>query len=138
MTTTTLMPLSRMLDSFFAPSACRVDADAPLQRVPRAEILEGEKDYVIRMDLPGVDREHLEIELEDETLSVKAVRDAELPEGYRALRSEFANGKISYQRSFSLGRTIEVEQVSAKLENGTLTLTLPKSQQAVARRIQVK
>ncbi len=138
MTTTTLMPLSRMLDSFFAPSACRAETDAPLRRVPRAEILEGEKDYIIRMDLPGVNRENLDIELEDETLTVKAVRDVGAPEGYRALRRETVGGKVDYERAFTLGRTVDPADVSARLENGTLTLTLPKSDQAVARRIEVE
>lgn len=138
MTTTTLMPLSHMLDSLFAPSTCRTDADAGLRRAPRAEILEGDKDYIIRMDLPGVNRENLEIEIEDETLTVKAMHDAELPEGYRVLRSEIAHGKITYHRTFTLGRTVKAEDVGAKLENGTLTLILPKSAQAVSRRIEVK
>ncbi len=140
MTTTTPMPLglSHFMDSFFAPTACRDNKGRELRRVPRAEVLEGDKDYIIRMDLPGVNRENLEIEIEDETLHVRASRERELPAGYRALRNEGTGGKISFHRAFTLGRGITSDGIKATLEDGTLTLTLPKSEQAMPRRIEVK
>jgi len=140
MTTTTLMPLrlSNLMDSFFAPAACRADVDRTPHRVPRAEVLEGDKDYIIRMDLPGVNRENLEIEIEDETLNVAATREREVPEGYRALRNERTGGQIAFKRAFTLGQGIAADGIQATLENGTLTLTLPKSEQALPRRIEVK
>ncbi|MBU0741798.1 Hsp20/alpha crystallin family protein [bacterium] len=140
MTTTNLMPLglSNIMDSFFAPAACRADEGRELRRVPRAEVLEGDKDYIIRMDMPGVNRENLEIEIEDDTLRVRAHREREVPEGYSALRNEWSGGKISFNRAFTLGRGIASDGVKATLEQGTLTLVLPKSEQAMPRRIEVK
>ena len=138
MTTTTLMPLSRIMDTFFAPGACRADENREMRRVPRAEVLEGDKDYIIRLDLPGVNRENLEIEVEDETLSVRATREHETPEGYRALRNEWSGAKVVYQRAFTLGRAIASGDIGATLEDGTLTLVLPKSEQAMPRRIEVR
>lgn len=104
---------------------------------PRADILEGEKDYVIRLDLPGVNREDLNIELEDNTLTISAQRNLEAPEGYRYLHGEQV-GKALYRRTFTLGRGIDGANISAKLDRGSLTVTLPKSEQALARRIEVK
>ena len=140
MTTTTMMPLNlnTVLDSFFTPGACRAHADTPSHRTPRAEVLESDKDYIIRMDLPGVNRETLDIEIENQTLTVSATREHETPEGYHAIRNESAGARISYKRAFSLGRGIVTDDVKAGLENGTLTLTLPKSEQALPRRIEVK
>ncbi len=140
MTTTTLRPmnLNTLMNSFFAPGAGCANVEGPACHTPRAEVLEGDKDYIIRMDLPGVNRETLEIEVEDQTLTVNATRKHETPEGYRAVRNERAGANVSYKRAFSLGRGIATDDVTANLEYGTLTLTLPKSEQARARRIEVK
>ena len=74
MTTTTLRPmnLNTLMNSFFAPGAGCANVEGPACHTPRAEVLEGDKDYIIRMDLPGVNRETLEIEVEDQTLTVNA------------------------------------------------------------------
>lgn len=140
MTTTTLMPLglSSLMDSFFAPSTRAAGEAREFHRVPRAEVLEGDKDYMIRMDLPGVNRENLEIEVEDDTLRVRAHRENDLPEGYRALRNEGSGDRISYQRAFTLGRGISRDGIKAELTDGRLLLTLPKSEQAMPRRIEIK
>jgi len=140
MTTTTMMPVSlnTLMNSFCAPRAGCANVDGPTRHTPRAEILEGDRDYIIRMDLPGVNRENLEIEIEDQTLTVSATREHETPEGYRAVRNERAGSNISYKRAFSLGRSVATDDVTANLEHGTLTLTLPKSEQARPRRIEVK
>ena len=140
MTTTTLRPtnLNHFMNSFFAPGGGCANVDRQPRHMPRAEILEGDKDYIIRMDLPGVNRENLEIEIEEQTLTVSATREHETPEGYRSVRNERAGATTSYKRAFSLGRSIATDDVTANLEHGTLTLTLPKSEQTLARRIEVK
>ena len=140
MTTNTLMPLglSNLMDSFFAPAAHRDTEGRELRRVPRAEVLESDKDYIIRMDLPGVNRKNLEIEIEDGALRVRASRESEVPEGYRALRNEWSGDKTSFYRAFTLGRGIVSDDIRAALENGILTLTLPKSAQAMPRQIEVQ
>ena len=105
--------------------------------VPRADILEGEKDFQIRLDLPGVKNEALEINVEDQILTVQATREFASTEGYKAHRRELPS-KLALKRSFKLGSEVETENVSAKLEDGVLTLTLPKSEKALPRRIEVQ
>jgi HSP20 family protein len=105
--------------------------------VPRTNILEGEKDYRLEMDLPGVRNEDLEISVEDDTLTVKAERSLEVPEGYHSRRTEM-NGKIAWRRSFELGNGVDLDDISARLEHGILTVTLPKSEKSLPRRIEVK
>jgi len=107
------------------------------EHLPRTNILEGDKDYRIVMDLPGVRNEDLDISVEDTTLTVKAERNLEAPEGYASRRSELT-GKISWRRSFDLGAAIDAEKIGAKLEQGILTVTLPKSEKTMPRRIAVQ
>jgi HSP20 family protein len=136
--TTAVMPFSRLMNDFFAPGACAAhDGNAVHTLAPRADILEGDADYIIRMDVPGVNREDLEVEIDGETLTVSAERDLAPAEGYRRLRAE-RRDKVRYRRSFELGRGIDRESVAANFADGVLTLTLPKNEQAVARRVEVK
>jgi HSP20 family protein len=134
----TLIPLGRideMFDAFFAPTT-RTNGDSEL-RVPRADILEGEQDFMVRLDLPGIDREDLDISLENETLTIKAERKVEAPEGYRAHRRELP-GRMTFKRSFNLGNHVDAEGIKAELKDGVLAIRLPKSRQAMPRRIEVK
>ena len=136
--TTAVMPFSHLMDSLFAPAACSVRNEHAAPRfTTRADILEGERDYIIRMDLPGVNREDLEIEIDGEALSVSAKRSDSAAEGYRLLRGERGE-KANYRRTFQIGRGIDRENVSAVLNDGLLVLTLPKNETAVARRVEVK
>lgn len=135
----TLFPLSQLLDATW--SAVPVNGDTNDSRVwretPRADILEGDQDYIIRMDLPGVTVDDLEINLENRVLSVKAAREREFPEGYKARRREMP-AKSHWQRSFNLGDGVEVDKIGAKLDSGVLTVTLPKAEKNLPRRIEVK
>jgi HSP20 family protein len=139
--TTNLMPmnLATLLDTFFTPpaSCAGVGAGDGLWTAPRTEVFEGDKDYIIRMDLPGVNRQDLEIEIENDTLTVKGRREPKSEEGYRPVRREQI-GTISYRRSFDLVRQIDPESIQAQMQDGVLSITLAKHAQAMPRRIEVK
>jgi HSP20 family molecular chaperone IbpA len=107
------------------------------ERLPRADILEGEKDFRIVMDMPGVRNSDLEISLEDDTLSVKAERNSVIPEAYLARRRELLD-KVVLRRSFSLGTAVDSQHIEANLQDGVLTLSLPKNEKSLPRRIEVK
>ena len=107
------------------------------ERQPRADVLEGEKDFRIVMEMPGVRNSDLELSLEDDTLNVKAERIAAVPEDYKARRRELLD-KVVLRRSFSLGNAVDADRIQANLQDGVLTITLPKSQKSLPRRIEVK
>ncbi len=107
------------------------------ERQPRADILEGEKDFHIVMDMPGVRNTDLELNLEDDTLNVKAERVTQVPDGYKPRRRELFD-KVVLRRSFTLGNAVDVDGIQANLQDGVLTITLPKSQKSLPRRIEVK
>ncbi len=107
------------------------------ERQPRADILEGEKDFRIVMDMPGVRNSDLELSLEDDTLNVKAERLAAVPADYKPRRRELLD-KVVLRRSFNLGNAVDADGIQANLQDGILTITLPKSQKSLPRRIEVK
>ena len=135
----TLLPVNQLFDAAFGSRdhAGSPNRDQVFKRVPRANILEGDKDYQIRMDLPGVKTENLDINLEEQVLTVKAERSFELPEGYQTRRQELP-GKVSFARSFDLGTAVDADKIGAKLEDGLLLITLPKSEQSLPRRIEIQ
>lgn len=135
----TLIPMSRLLDAAFTTALDSVNdrSDRALSQVPRADILEGESDYMIVMDMPGVQADQLDINLEDHTLTVKAERSFAAREGYQSLRKELPS-KVSFQRSFNLSKNVDNDKIAAKLDGGVLMITLPKSEQSLPRRIDVK
>jgi len=134
----TLFPVTRMLDAALNGNLNNWnEADGSSGRTPRADILEGEKEFRVLMDLPGVRREDLELSIEDQTLWVKAERTESVPEGFEARRNERA-GHVTFSRTFSLGNVVNMEDINARFENGVLIITLPKSEKSMPRRIEVK
>ena len=135
---TTLFPVARMLDAALNNS-CEPwrDTRDTTNFVPRADVLEGEKEFVVVMDLPGVAREDLEINLENQALTVKAAKTNPVPEGFELRRHERAD-EVSFGRTFNLGTSVENEQISATLDAGVLRITLPKSEKSLPRRITIK
>ena len=110
---------------------------APFDRIPRGvdyervsggaapvNIFEGERAIIVQLAAPGVKKEDLEINVEDDVLTVSGARSAKLPEGYTALHRERRAGRFS--RSFALSRELDAGAAEARLEDGVLTLTLPR------------
>ena len=133
----TLLPVTRILDALASNLDTCNPGDPELRHSPRADILEGEKEYRILMDLPGVQVGDLEINLEGQALTIKAQRPATVPEGFQLRRHE-RPGPVSFSRSFSLGSAVEAGSIAAGFENGVLQVTLPKSERSLPRRIEVR
>jgi HSP20 family protein len=134
----TFFPMTRVLDAAFNPYSPKwQDSDVRTTVTPRADILEGEREFKIMIDLPGVAMSDLDISVEDQTLAVKAGRRNEVPEGFELRRHE-RYGQVDYVRTFNLGNTIDQGSISARFKEGVLEITLPKSERSVARRIEVQ
>lgn len=103
--------------------------------VPPADIYESENEFVIKADMPGVSRENLEITLEKDNLEISGkVREFGKQDSLK-----YAEYRLhDYSRSFVVGDGINRENISASLENGVLTLTLPKSERVKPRKIEIK
>ncbi|MDP4094241.1 MAG: Hsp20/alpha crystallin family protein [Bacillota bacterium] len=92
----------------------------------KADIRETEKEYILDVELPGVKKEDIRLELRDGVLTVGIENNEEINEEKdRYIRKERRYG--SYSRSFQVDN-VRNEDVSAKYNDGILTVTLPKSQ----------
>ena len=105
--------------------------------VPPVEIFENGDDLVIRAEVPGVEKEDIEINVENGTLvlSGERKRNSEIKED-NAYRLERVYG--SFNRSFRLPTTVDAGRIAAKYHNGVLEITLPKLEAAKPRKVEIE
>ena len=103
--------------------------------VPTTDIFETEDALTVVIEVPGVSRDALDINLESDVLKIEAKIDPSKYEGMEPLYTEYNVGHFA--RSFTLSNKIDRQQISAKLEDGILTLTLTKAKEAMPRKISV-
>lgn len=101
---------------------------------PEVNIFENKDGYMLEAEMPGVNKDGLEVMLEGNELTIVGHRQSMQPSG-QALFCECA--KADYRRTFSLDPAIDTGRISAKMEQGILTLTLPKSERVKPRKIKV-
>ena len=104
--------------------------------VPYTDIYETDGALTMVMEMPGVERKDLSISLENDVLRVDGNIDFSKYESMEPVYAEYNVGH--YTRSFSLSGKIDRENISAQLEDGVLTLTLPKSRETQPRRIEIR
>ncbi|MGZ6480183.1 MAG: Hsp20/alpha crystallin family protein [Bdellovibrionales bacterium] len=103
---------------------------------PSCELNEDKSNYIMKFDMPGVNKEDVKIELDGNLLTVLAERREEKKTEDRRIRfSEISYG--SYQRSFTLPSSVDEKKVDAKFENGVLTLTMPRTESSKAKQIAI-
>ena len=103
--------------------------------VPTTDIFETEEALTVVMDLPGVDKQSVDVNVENDVLRIEARIDPSKYEGMEPLYTEYNVGHFA--RSFTLSSKIDQQQISAQLEDGVLTLTLKKAKEAMPRRISI-
>ena len=103
--------------------------------VPTTDIFETEDALTVVMEVPGVSKEAVDISVENEVLKIEAKIDPSKYDGMEPLYTEYNVGHFA--RSFTLSNKIDRQQISAKLEDGVLTLTLKKVQEAIPRKIAI-
>ena len=96
---------------------------------------ETEEALTVVMEVPGVAREAVEIEVKDDVLRVEGRIDPSKYGGLEPVYTEYNVGH--WARSFALSDKVDRERIGAQLEDGVLTLTLPKTAEAKPRRIAV-
>ena len=103
---------------------------------PAVDIYETENELVIKADLPDVNPQNLDIRVENNILTIRGERKFESKvneDNY--LRVERAYG--SFSRSFSLANSVKTDDIKAEYQNGVLTLSLPKREEAKPKKIKV-
>ena len=127
-------PFDRLFRSFFAPAG---PATGSVDRIAPLDVRETDEEIVVTASLPGVAPEDIEVTIEDRALSIRAASAAEdeSATGSYLVRERRAG---SYRRTLRLPESVDAGKVESGYEHGVLTITLPKREEAQARRIEVK
>ena len=104
---------------------------------PRVDILESETEVTLIADMPGVNEKGVDIDLQRNCLTIKGTRQDEQDEGMALTNSEF-HPKYSYERQFTIGDAIDLDNITASMKDGVLKLNLPKIKEPEPRRLEVK
>jgi HSP20 family protein len=100
---------------------------------PSTDIYEEESKYVLRTDVPGVDKDGLSVSIENNVLEIEGRTNRELFD----LNESENTPDYTYRRTFKLNQEIDSSNINAHLENGVLTLELAKSEALKPRKIEV-
>jgi HSP20 family protein len=102
--------------------------------MPAASVMENGDSYLLKVEMPGVNKEGLDISVENNELTITGRRSMPVVDGtliHRESRSE------DFRRAFELDPSIDTGKIGAKIEQGVLALTLPKAEQVKPRKITV-
>ncbi len=129
--------MNRFFDDFFAPATRTDDGLAFRNWNPSADVFEEDGQYVIKAELPGVDRKDIHVDVENGVLVLKGERteDKELKEE-NYYRKERAYG--NFQRSFALPEGVDTDAIKADYKDGVLKITVPKPEAKQTKKITVQ
>lgn len=124
---------SDIMDEFFSDAvATRQNAFAP-----SIDISESDKQYMIDVEVPGMRKEDIDLNIENNTLTISGERKFEKKEDnkqYHRVESHYG----SFSRSFTLPENVKVDSISASYNNGILNITVDKSEQQMKKQIKIK
>lgn len=135
-TNRTRRELQREVDSIFDNFFSGGEEASSGVWTPRVDLVEADDTFRIVLDLPGVPKDDIKINVQDGTLTVRGTRNAQsTDEEVDFVHIERPFG--SFYRSFQLPRSIDTDSIEAAYDNGVLTVTIPKKEKNTARHIQV-
>lgn len=129
--------MNRLFNTFFDQAAPTGRGDVTNRRwIPAMDLVETADHYVLRADLPGLSDDDVNIQLEDNVLTISGERKTEHEqheEGY--YRIERASG--SFARSLTLPEGVDPDSVQARFDRGVLEIKIPKPEQKKPRQVQI-
>jgi HSP20 family protein len=108
--------------------------DDAIHIAPPVDIYENEHSLIVVADVPGVEKDGIDIRIEDEILTIRG--NAKYSQPDTVLRQEFS--LQNYYRQFQLSDEVDQSGISAESKNGVLTITLPKAEKSKPKQIKVK
>ncbi|HEX5224060.1 MAG TPA: Hsp20/alpha crystallin family protein [Solirubrobacteraceae bacterium] len=128
--------MNRLFGTFFDNQTVSAAPTGQRRWIPAMDLVEEDEHYVLRADLPGVREDDVNVELEDNVLTISGERRTESSErkdGY--YRLERSSG--TFARSLTLPEGIDPESIEAGFENGVLELRVPKPAEHKPRRVAI-
>jgi HSP20 family protein len=131
MMTESFAPWMRDLNRLFTPDA------APATFIPPGDLIITDEGVTVYMDVPGVPRENLEIELENDMVTIRGERPFPYPQDDRAVRRiERRFGR--FERSMRVPSGCQIEDIQASLSDGVLTVSIPRPAEQRPRRVEIQ
>ena len=112
------------------------DGNATTMWSPAADIFETQDAMVLKLEVPGVDRNNIDLQIENNVLTVRGERKFEQEtksDNYHRVERSYG----TFSRSFALPVIVDQEKVTADYKDGVLKISLPKKEQAKAKRIEI-
>jgi HSP20 family molecular chaperone IbpA len=103
--------------------------------MPPVDVIEDSNGIVLRADLPGISKESLELSIESQTITIEGQMQLDVPEGLEVSHAEVSVPR--FRRVFTLSKELDAAKIAAELNDGVLTLRIPKADYAQPRRITV-
>lgn len=129
-------PFDQLFDTFFGNTGRAANGNA-LMRAPETDVVETEREIRVVTEMPGLRRENIEIDVENNVLTIRGEKREQRTEGEQG-RWHLAERRYgTFTRSFVLPRDVDAENIQAGFQDGVLTVTVPKSEKARRRRIEI-
>ena len=128
--------MNRVFGETFGPPMGQAEQPAPGTWYPSVDIYETETEIVLQVEVPGMSKEQVNVEIDEGTLHLRGERKIEKDvkeESYHRVERVYG----TFHRSFSLPDTTDAEKVRAELKDGVLEIRLGKREQAKPKQIQV-
>ncbi len=128
-------PFDRLVDSFFGGG--RPAGSGSLMRAPETDVVETEREIRVVTEMPGLKPDDVEVDVENNVLTIRGEKREERTEGEQGKWHLAERRYGTFARSFVLPRDVDADNIGASFEDGVLTVTIPKSEKARRRRIDV-
>jgi HSP20 family molecular chaperone IbpA len=113
------------------------EATRPMRAfLPNADIFETEEALTVVLEMPGVDRDNINVSVENGLLTIEGRINFSKYEGLEPVYSEYNIGP--FRRTFRISSRIDQDKIRAEMRDGVITVVLPKAEEAKTRRIEVK
>jgi len=129
--------INRMFDSFFRSGWIEDTGLAPAAWSPATDIVESDAGYVVKVELPGMSRDDVKITMQENQLSIHGEKKHEKEgkeKGFHRIERSYG----AFQRCFTLPTAVDASKIDASFKDGILTVTLPRSEEAKPKTIEVK
>ena len=127
--------MNRLIDDFLGDGPFHFERESAFS--PNIEVSDTKEAVVVKAQVPGVSQDNLQVSVTDDTLTLKGeIKEEEKKEEKNYYRREFRYG--SFARTIPLPAAVQSEKAEAKLKDGVLEITMPKSEQAKVKEIPVQ
>lgn len=126
-------PFDQVMDSVFGGRHL-----GALMRSPETDVVETEREIRVVTEMPGLKRDNIEVDVENNVLTIRGEKREERTEGEEGGRFHLSERRYgTFSRSFVLPSSVDAESIQASFEDGVLRVTIPKNERARRRRIDV-